>query len=110
VQQLQQFRTNLHVQVGHACDVASQPAQAGDKPDLHRITDGGEDDGCRRGRRLCCHRSRGGQRGDDSHLALNQIGCHGWQSIVLTFSPAVYNCHVPALDKAGLAQALEERG
>ena len=54
--------------------------------------------------------SRGSQRGDHSHLALNQIGCHGWQSIVLTFSPTLLGSDVLPLDKSNLVQALEERG
>ena len=39
-------------------------------------------------------------------LALNQAGCQGRQSIVLTLGPTVFDCHIPAHDNLGLAQAL----
>jgi hypothetical protein len=51
VRQLQSLRHHLHVQLGHARDVATRSAQAGDEADLHRIAGGGEDNGNRRNRR-----------------------------------------------------------
>src|SRR5262249_47364417 len=84
--------------------------QAGDKPHLYRIANGGEDNGCRRGRSLCCHCSRGGQGDDHSHLALNQIGGHGWQSIVLTSRPTLLGSDVLPFDKSKFVQALEKGG
>src|SRR5258708_28248901 len=45
VRQLQSLRHYLHVQLGHARDVATRSAQAGDEADLHRIAGGSEDNG-----------------------------------------------------------------
>src|SRR5262249_40946116 len=53
---------------------------------------------------------RGGQGGDHGHLAVNQFGCQGRQPIVLIFGPTIFDCDVPALSKASLAQASKECG
>ena len=41
VRQFQSLRCYLHMQFGHAGDVAARSAQAGDEADLHRIAAGG---------------------------------------------------------------------
>jgi len=41
-------------------------------------------------------------------LPANQIGCKYRQLIVLVIRPAVFDCHILAFDKAGLAEALPE--
>jgi hypothetical protein len=41
-------------------------------------------------------------------LALNQSGCQGGQSIVLTLGPTVFDRHIPAHNNLGLAQTFEE--
>src|SRR5262245_64187956 len=43
-------------------------------------------------------------------VAVNQFGRQGRQPIVLIFGPAIFDCDVPALGKAGLAQASKECG
>jgi hypothetical protein len=52
--------------------------------------------------------ARSGQSGDDRDLALNQAGCQGGQSIVLTLGPTVFDGHIPAHDNLGLAQPLKK--
>src|SRR5262249_12662710 len=52
VRQLQSFRHYLHVQLGHARDVAARPIEASDETELNRIAGGGEDNGNRRNRPL----------------------------------------------------------
>jgi hypothetical protein len=41
---------------------------------------------------------------------VNQFGHQGRQPIVLIFGPTIFDCDVPALGKAGLAQASKECG
>ena len=41
-------------------------------------------------------------------LALNQSGCQGGQSIVLTLGPTVFDRHIPGHNNLGLAQTFEE--
>src|SRR5262245_43270641 len=62
--------------------------------------------------RNCCSRCFGGEcrrcghRRDYSYLTANEIGCKRRQSIVFTRRPAIFDCNVLALDKAGFAQSL----
>jgi hypothetical protein len=44
------------------------------------------------------------------HLALNQFCRQGRQPIILVFGPTIFDCDIPALGKAGLAQASKECG
>ena len=69
-----------------------------------------EDDRNARGRRFCreCGRSAT-DRGNHGHLLANQISRQGWQAIVLTLRPSIFDRHIPVLDIVGLAQALTER-
>jgi hypothetical protein len=45
-------------------------------------------------------------RGNHVDAAADKIGRHGRQSIVMVFGPAVVDRHGPAINKAGLIQAL----
>ena len=105
---LQQFRSYLQVEVGRARDVAARTAQARDEADLHGIADGREDDGNARRCRLRNERRRGGERDDDGHLALRQIGGHGGQPLVLAFGPAIFDGDIAAFGVARFTQAPAE--
>ena len=98
-------------QEGDARDVAARPVEAGDKAELDRVAADREDDRDRRGRRLGRkRRRRAAGRDDHRHLTANQIGRQRRQPIILALRPAVFDRDVPALDIAGFAQALAERG
>jgi hypothetical protein len=43
-------------------------------------------------------------------LTVDKFSCQRRQSIILTLGPAVFDRHIPALDEAGFAQTLAERG
>ena len=49
-------------------------------------------------------------RGDDGHTTADQVSHQRRQAIVLALQPVVLDRHVLALDVAGFAQALAERG
>jgi hypothetical protein len=74
-----------------------------------RVDSAREDNRNRRGRRLRgqCRSTR--RREDHGRLTANEIGRQCRQSIVLAVRPAVFDGYVPALDKAGFAQALVKR-
>ncbi len=108
VQQLQPLGPQLHVQRGHAGEVAAGSVQAGDKSSRDRIATGLEDDRNRRGRCLG-RRYRWAIRGNHGDLTANQIGRQCRQSIVLAIRPAKFDRHVVALDIARFAQAFPER-
>ena len=107
VQQFQPLRRYLHVQLGHARDVAARPVKAGDEAELDRVAAHFEDDRNGRGRRLCRKRRRSAGRGNHGHLTMNQIGRHCRQPIVLVFRPAVFDRDVLALDVTGFAQPFD---
>src|SRR5262245_62822111 len=73
MQQLELLRRNLHIQRGHARDVAARSAQAGDQSKLDWVARGLKYD------RNCCGRCLGGEscRGANGHnhgyLATDQI-------------------------------------
>ena len=95
----------------HARNVAARPVQAGDKAVLHRIAADCEDDRNRRGGRLgrkC--RAKCAACDDHGHLTATRSAASAGKPIVLTFRPAVFDRHVLALDIAGFAEALTERG
>ena len=98
VQQLQPFWRYLHVRLGHACGIAARPIKAADEVELHRIADGGEDNGNRSVRRLCRERRRSASRGNHGHLTMNQIRHHRRQPITSTLRPAVFDRNVPAFN------------
>src|SRR5262249_3313558 len=104
----QRRRPNSTHRVGCTRQIAAGPVEAGDKPDLHRITSDQEDNwygrGCRLGGECAC----GGGRQYDCHLPADQVGCHCGQPIVSPFGPAVLYSKVLVLDVAGVAQALTE--
>src|SRR5437763_8826643 len=110
MQQLQQLRPNLNVQVSDTRDIAARAVEAGDEADLHRIADGHENYWDGRGSGLCrdcCGCCKGGNY---EHLMPDQISCQSWQATVLILSPTVFHCEVLTLDRSGLIQALLERG
>src|SRR5262249_43236636 len=107
--QFQALWPEPHRQRDDAGEIAARPAEAGDKPNLDRVDPHIENDRNRCGRRLgrqCC---RNGARGDHAHLAADQIGGHGRQTVVLPLSPAIFDRYVAALDVTGLAQSLAKR-
>ena len=103
------LRGQLINQEAHSGDISARPIETGNKPELHRIGAGREDDGNRqrdgfgrqRGRRACC--------GNHINLTANHIGRQGLQPIVLALRPAILDCHVLALDEAGFLQTLAHR-
>jgi hypothetical protein len=89
------------------CHVAARPGEAGHKTKLDRVFGSDEDDGDRRGCRLCCERCTGTSgRSNHGDLAASQLGRQLRKSIDLILGPAVYDRHVLALDIAGVLQAL----
>ena len=97
--------------VRHARDIAARPAQAGDEADLHRIADGSEDNGYRRRRRLCRDVQQGWSRRQSQPLGAepDRPPCAGSRS----YWPSAQRYSIAtlsALDIAGFAQALAERG
>ena len=74
ITQFQELRSDFHAQYGHACHIAARAVQAGDKPDLHRIGDRGEDNRDRRRCRFCRTCRRRAHRCDHGHLLADQIG------------------------------------
>jgi hypothetical protein len=110
VQQLHSLRFQLRAQSGHAGEVAARSIQTGDKPDLHWITAGGENDRDRCGRGLCrdCpeHITGGGNHGN---LSTDQVGRQCWQPVVLLLRPTIFDRNVAAFDIAGFGKALAKR-
>src|SRR5947209_6415750 len=89
-------------------DIATRPVEACDEAEFDRVAADREDDRYRRSCRLGCNCRGGLGRSDHCHLTAYQIGCEVGQSIILPLRPAILDRHVPALDMAGLAQALAE--
>jgi len=96
--------------LSRASHVAAWSAQAGDKTQLDRVTPRREYDRNRRGRRFGRERCRRGGRGDDGDFLLNQIGRQRWQSVIVTFRPAINDRYVSTLDIADLTQTPAEGG
>jgi hypothetical protein len=92
-----------------AGDVAARPVEAGDETRLDRVPGHAEDHRDRRGCgfgskcRCCAAHCR-----DNGHSASDKI-CHQLrQPIESVFGKSVFDCHVAAFGKAGLAQSLAE--
>ena len=107
MRQLQPLRPYLNAQLGHARQVATWSAQAGNETELHGIARAGEDNGYSRGRRLRRQISRGISE-DHSHLTTNQLSRHRRRSVILPLQPPVLDPHVLALDVAGFLQSLSK--
>ena len=89
--------------------VAAGPGEARDKTKPDRVFADAENDRDRRCGRFSCERSkRVSGRGDDSHTALDQVGHHSWQPILLTFQPVVLDRHVLAFNVTGFVEAFAE--
>ena len=109
MQQLQTLRSYLHIQVGHAGDVATGFVEAGDKSDRNRVDCCRENDWDGRSRRLGRHCRRGAAtRYNHIHLTVNQFSRKCRKSIVLVFCPAIFDRDVLALDIPCLFQPLPE--
>jgi hypothetical protein len=102
VQQLQLLCIHFHAQVGHACEVASRPVQAGDKSNGHGVEPSLEHDRNRRGCRLGRKCSGGAARGDHGHPAADQLGRQRRQSSGFILRPTIFDCDVLAFDVARL--------
>src|SRR5262249_12813364 len=86
--------------------VAGWPREARNETDADRVITGHEDNGDGRRCRFDREYGRRSGRSDHGNLAANEIGGQFRQSINLILGPAVYDCHVLALDVAALFQAL----
>ena len=92
----------------HPGDVLARPSKARDETELDGIIADEENDGNRRRRGLGRECRAVGVGNDHYDPAANQIGGERRQSIILALRPAVFDSQVPALDRAGLVQALAE--
>ena len=91
----------------HPGEVAFRPIEGGNEAKLDRIGAGREHDrdGCSR---LACRdgRSRTAAGRDHRHPVLHQIGHHRWQSVILTFHPAVIDRRRPCRRRSPLRRGL----
>src|SRR5262249_25956624 len=94
---------------GDSREIATRPAQAGNKSSSDWVESAQENDWNSRGRRPCCSDPGSTNRGNYGHLMKNQIGCHRLQSIILARRMAKFDDHVAALDETHFAEALAER-
>jgi len=86
--------------------VASWAIEADDEACSNRVAGPGEHDRDGRGRGLGRERRRlAGDRNNDPHLPPDQVGRQFRQPVVLATRPAIFGRHVPAFDKARVAQA-----
>jgi hypothetical protein len=94
----------------HTRKVAAGPIEAGDQTLPDGIAARAENNWDRSGRRLCrnCRHSTA-DRGDDGHLAANQISGQRRQPLIFTPRPAEFDRYVLAIDMTRLAQPLAER-
>jgi hypothetical protein len=94
---------------GYSSDIAAGPVQALHPTEIDRVTADREDDRYRRGRALGGERGRRtGGRDDDRHAAAGQVGRQFRQAVILSGSPAEFDRHVLAVDKARFAQPFAE--
>src|SRR6516164_4584444 len=110
VQEFQALRPHFQIQRGHARDIATRAAKAGNKPSRDRIGCYPEDDWNRRTRCLCREGRGSARRGNHVHTAANQIGCQRRQLIVVVLRPAELDRHVLAFDEGGPVQPAAEFG
>jgi hypothetical protein len=109
MRELKLLRPELDAEIRRARNVAARSGEAGDEAHLHRIVGGGEDNGNRRGCRLCRQISRA--IGDDhAHLTTYQLSRHHRHSVVLPPRPAEFDRHILPLDIAGFLQAPTKGG
>src|SRR5262245_42144094 len=104
------LRPDFEVKLGRASHVAAWSVQAGDKTQLDWVAPGREYDRNGRRRRFGRQRRRCAGRGDDRDLALDQVGRQRWQSVIVTFRPAILDSRVLTIDVADFLQTLAERG
>ena len=109
-QQLQPLCIKLRGQTRRAGRVAARLVQARDQAALHRIGDGGEDDGDVLGCFVCCERGDVTARCDD-HVdpATDQFGGERRQPLKVVAGPAILDLGGLAVDKAPFRQTLVER-
>ncbi len=91
--------------------VAARPGQAGDKTKLHRVFADAKDDRDCRGRPFCHQRCKiAGGRGDNGHTTAHEIIHKRRKATELALQPVVLHRYVLAIEVAGLAKAVSERG
>ena len=92
-------------------EISAWPGDTGDQAVLGRVGADYEDEGDRRGRSLRRQRRNVvADRHDHIDSAADQIDGQRGQPIIVTLRPAVFDRQVLALDIAGFAQPLAERG
>jgi hypothetical protein len=93
-----------------AGDVATRAGEARDKTSFDRVCADAEDDRDRRCRAFRRGRNeRVVKRGDDPHLAADNVRHQRRQPIELTVQPVVLDRYISVLDITSFAEALAER-
>jgi hypothetical protein len=110
MQQFRQLRSYLHVQLGHARDIAARSVEAGHKTEPDRVGGRFEDNGNDRGCGFSCEGCWRAGRCDHADPSAYQIGCHFRQSVVVPLRPPDLDLDVLVRDVAGCAQTLPKRG
>jgi hypothetical protein len=108
MQQSQPLGVHLLGEKIDAGRVAARPGEAGDKTKLDRVFSDAEDDRDSRGCSFGRKRDSVAPRGDHGHTTADQVSHQRRQAIAL--QPVVLDRHVLALDVAGFAKPLAERG
>src|SRR5262249_7577270 len=111
MQQADPLGCQIGTQLSNAGEIAAWPVEARNetRPDWIGATHEDNWDVWCRG--LCRPRAREVGKGHyRRHRSFDQFGRKRRQSIVPVFGPAIFKCHVMALDEANLAQASAESG
>ena len=98
MKQAERLAGNQVAEPANSGDIAARPVEAGDVALLDRVAARREHD--RNGLGPCHgsqYRSAASGRGDHGHLATDQIGRKGRQSVVLIFRETVFDCYVAAI-------------
>src|SRR5262249_23287387 len=91
--------------------VSAWPGETGDKTELDRIFADAEHDRDLCSRSFSCTRSKvTGRRGDNGDTTTHKVSHERRQTIELALQPVVLHRHILALDVAGFAEAVAERG
>ena len=108
--QLEPLGRQLDDEDADAREVAARPGETGDQAGRDRVVAADEDDRDRRGRVFAASADSAAARRDQIDLAADEVGGQCGQPIIVALRPAVFDRHVLALDIAGFAQPLAERG
>src|SRR5262249_31343452 len=110
-QELEALGGDLGKEKVDAGEISAGVIEAVNEADLHWVGALHEDDRDRAGRLLGRERGqRALERHDHRYLTADQFGYQAWQSIVVTFAPAVLEGDVLAIDEAGSGQPLVKIG